>query len=335
LHNPDQLDKKHLPNNLEVKRRDKMKTRTAHQLSTPVSRGHALTTLFCAAILVFLTSTAPAVPTVDGIFTPSDGYTNVQSISFQLQNGTMVPNPGTMAWTTDAQGNAYVAFVQPLSINDNTYGANAVGWGTGGKKGGHSFGNLTGSDKAHFDLTNGAGQHVLSFNLDYITASTSASSGFASLGVNGGDGGIAGFGIAGLGKSGTGIGNAASILQWGTSLGYNLNTLGFKTFTTDSPATTPVHLNPDGTIDYSQGYTDPANAHGWVFNIEYEVEIAASAFGPSGFGSVTTPAAHDSPSKFGQNTIVVVPEAPTYVLVCVGATLAFFVRMRLKSKALH
>jgi hypothetical protein len=31
----------------------------------------------------------------------------------------------------------------------------------------------------------------------------------------------------------------------------------------------------------------------------------------------------------------VVPEAPTYVLVCVGATLAFFVRMRLKRKALR
>ena len=30
-----------------------------------------------------------------------------------------------------------------------------------------------------------------------------------------------------------------------------------------------------------------------------------------------------------------VPEAPTYVLVCVGATLAFFVRMRLKRKAIR
>jgi hypothetical protein len=309
-----------------------MKIRIAHQLLTPISRGHALTALFSAAILVSISAMASATPTVDGVFTASDGYTNVQSISFQLQNGTMVPNPGTMAWTTDAQGNVFVAFVQPLSINDNTYGTNAVGWATGGKKGGHTFGNLTGSDKAHFDFTNGAGQNVLSFNLDYITASTSASSGFASLGVNGGDGGIAGFGVAGLGKTSTGIGNAASVLQWGTSLAYNLNTLGFKAFTTNSPATTPA-LNPDGTIDYSKPYADPATAPGWVYNIEYEVEVAASAFGPSGFGSVTTPAAHDSPSKFGQNTIIVVPEAPTSVLVCVGATLAFFVRMRLKRKA--
>jgi len=34
----------------------------------------------------------------------------------------------------------------------------------------------------------------------------------------------------------------------------------------------------------------------------------------SGFGSVTVPFAHDSPSKFGQNTIIAVPEATNYLV---------------------
>ena len=92
-----------------------------------------------------------------------------------------------------------------------------------------------------------------------------------------------------------------------------MNVLGFKTFITYSPETTPAR-NPDGSIDYSKPYANPANAPGWVYNIEYEFEIAASAFGPSGFGSVTVPFAHDSPSKFGQNTIIAVPEATNYLM---------------------
>jgi hypothetical protein len=285
-----------------------------------------LGTILCAAAFFALSSPLSAV-VVDGIFDPSEGYTNVSSMSFQLQNGTTVQNPGTLSWTTDAQGNVYVAFVTPLSINDNTYGANSIGWGTKG----HTFSNLTGSDKAHFDFYNAAGQAVLAFNLDYISATTATAnknSGYASLGVNGGDGGItSATGLAGLsgGKKGGsgGIGQASSILAWGTSIDYNLNHvagngsstaagLGFSSFTTNSPATTAA-LNPDGTIDYSKPYADPTNAHRWAYNISYEVEISASAFGASGFGSVLVPAAHNSPSKFGENTIVVVPEFGNYI----------------------
>ena len=255
-----------------------------------------------------LSSTASAV-VVDGFFDPNEGYTNVQSLMFQLDNGTMVKEAGTLAWTTDSQGNVFVAFVQPLSINDNTYGANSIGWDAGKKGGSHSFSNLVGSDKAVFNLTNGAGQ-AFTYTLDYISQSSSAPSGYASLGVAGGDGSVGGGGKKGSTTPGGAVGD---VVQWGTSLDYNLNKLGFKTFLTDSPATTPAH-NPDGSIDYSKPYANPANAPGWVYNIEYEFEISAAAFGPSGFGSVTVPYAHDSPSKFGQNTIIAVPEATNYLV---------------------
>lgn len=255
----------------------------------------AVCTVLIAASLA-VSSTASAV-VVDGVFTPADAYAHVQPISFQLDNGTMVADTGTLAWSTDAQGNVYVAFVQPLSINDNSYGVNAIGWvDNKGKAKKHSFGNLTGSDKGHFDFYNNAGQLVLSFDLDYI--SKGANNTYTSLGVTGGDGKVK-------------TGSSSNVLQWGTSLSYNLNTLGHSSFTTDSPATTPA-LNPNGTIDYSHPYADPTSAPGWVYYISYEVKVSSAAFGASGFGSVVVPYAHDSPSKFGQNQIVVVPEASTY-----------------------
>jgi hypothetical protein len=292
------------------------------QISTAFSRSRTATIFFSAVAFLAVSATASAV-VVDGVFDPNEGYTNVQTITFQLQDGTMVGNPGTLAWTTDAQGNVYVAFVQPLSINDNTYGTNAIGWGSKG----HKFSDLTGSDKGEFDLTNGAGQTFI-YTLDYLTASKTAPSGYASLGVSGGDGSVGKSGIKGV----TGGGQVSDVLAWGTSLDYNLNHLGFSSFTTNSPATTPA-LNPDGTIDYSKPYADPASASGWVYNIEYEVEISASAFGPSGFAGVTVPFAHDSPSKFGQNTIIVVPEAANYLvglvaIVILGVSHLTFLRRK-------
>lgn len=311
--------------------------------------------LVVGCALATLGSTASA-SIVDGVLSPGDNYQHTTALNFQLDNGTMVKDSGTLAWSVDTSGNVFVLFIQPLSINDNTYGTNSIGWntGTGGKKGGgggggHTFGNLTGSDKAHFDFTNGAGASVLSFNLDYLSSSSGAKSGFASLGVNGGDGGITsatstGGGKKGGGGGGTGIGNAADILAWGTSLDYNLNStaghgasnapgLGHSTFTTNSPATTPAR-NPDGSIDYSKPYANPADASGWVYYISYEVEVSAAAFGPSGFGTVVVPYAHDSPSKFGENTIIVVPEPSTYLggLALIAFLIAAHARAVLKKK---
>ena len=48
----------------------------------------------------------------------------------------------------NAAGDIAIAYDQFPAPNDNSYGVNAVGWGTNG----HTFGNLTGSDKAGFQI---------------------------------------------------------------------------------------------------------------------------------------------------------------------------------------
>src|SRR6185436_3811032 len=48
---------------------------------------------------------------------------------------------------------------------DNTYGTGAIGW-----PGGHSFSNLTGSDKLQLALYDGSNTKKLEFAMDYISA---------------------------------------------------------------------------------------------------------------------------------------------------------------------
>lgn len=264
----------------------------------------------------------------DGIVSPGE-YANMQSLFFfDQQKGTIVAEPGELYWQVDpATNSVYAAFVMPRTINDNTYGVNSIGWGTKT----HTFGNLTGSDKGQFDFYNANGTKVLSFNLDYLTSASGktpppgetpvvAQDGktYASLGVLGGDGGMI-------------IGNAGSVLDWGTSLSYNFNVLGYG-LTVDSPSAQGVPLldangnpvyqvdskgkiitdkqgNPIPAIDYTQGYVnvDP-NYAGWQFDVIYEVQVSLDAFGAAGFGLVDFPQAHNSPSKLGQNTLPQIPE---------------------------
>jgi hypothetical protein len=49
------------------------------------------------------------------------------------------------------------------------------------------------------------------------------------------------------------------------------------------------------------------------FAVEYQIEITNDAFGQFGFGSLFVPFAHNSPSKVGQNTVMVIPEPSTYM----------------------
>ena len=61
-----------------------------------------------------------------------------------------------------------------------------------GAQQGHTFSDLTSSDKAGFQILRPNGTIAVSFNIDYITASTLGSppSGYKSLGPFGGDGSI-------------------------------------------------------------------------------------------------------------------------------------------------
>ncbi len=175
----------------------------------------------------------------------------------------------TLDVTTDlTTGNVVVKVSQSRTVNDNSYGANSsVFWGTKV----HTFQNLLGSDKAEFVFTNGDGDVVAQFELDYISAVPSTllgtyPSGFGTLGVSGGDGKMR-------------VGNPAHVVSYTTSLSDNLNQHpSFRGYTTDSP---------------------PEGFAGWDFVNAYTVEIAAAAFGGSGFGSVSVPALHNSPSASG------------------------------------
>lgn len=111
-------------------------------------------------------------------------------------------------------GDISIIFDQFPAPNDNSYGTNSIGWGTKG----HQFKDLTGSDKAGFQIINPTGTVKVSFNVDYITSSTLGSppSCYKSLGPFGGDGSIVTNSTPPLTSDGTTI-------QWDTSMARDLN----------------------------------------------------------------------------------------------------------------
>jgi len=169
-----------------------------------------------------------------------------------------------------------VTYRQSRDLVDNVYGVPATDPASGWPPRTHTFGNFTGSDKAIFRFTDASGVVVLEFKADYITASTKYLSGFGTLGVTGGDGGMI-------------MGSAASVLSVSTTISTNLNqSPAFYGFTTNSP--TPESSYP--TWDYVDGYT---------------VVVSGATFGASGFGNVTVPSVHNSPAKIGSNEALPTP----------------------------
>jgi hypothetical protein len=203
-------------------------------------------------------------------------------------------------WIVESAQNVEVVHVR-LTLNpsfvDNTYGLNAIGWGAamaapggkpkpmgmkGGKgKSGHTFKDLVGSDHAEFKLSDAAGNLSLHFKLDYISESPTAPSGYATLGVTGGEGKML-------------VGDAASIVAASTSLDRDLNACNLGQYTTDSPAT-------------DDDYTPNAAASAWDYRVVYDVWVKQDAFGSAGFGSALVDFVHASPSKLGENTVDVIP----------------------------
>jgi hypothetical protein len=135
------------------------------------------------------------------------------------------------------------------------------------------------SDHALFDLSDRSGNVVLSFNLDYISSQSSAPSGYATLGVDGGDGNMI-------------TGDASAIAYASTSLDRDLNACGYGSYTVDSP-TTDSNYTPN-----------PATPH-WDYRVVYDVWVKQSAFS-GGFGEATIPYVHASPSK----TDATIPVSP-------------------------
>ena len=119
------------------------------------------------------------------------------------------------------------------------------------------------------------------FRIDYLSASGAVASGFASLGVSGGEGQLI-------------SGDPAHVLASTTSLDRNLNACGLGSFTEDSPETDAL-------------YTPNPGASDWDYRVSYEIWIATAAFGTSGFGSALIDNVHASPSKAPGDTVTVLP----------------------------
>ena len=259
-----------------------------------------------AAILA--ASEACGGPIIDGRFDPAEGYTWGRSFDLAVEKSSTVVSGGQLWFHLDpATGDVSVAFIQPLTLIDNTYGATAIGWGKGTAPSGknHNFRDLVGSDKAQFRFTDAAGKAVLDVFVDYISRTRNGRGTYASLGVTGGNGEV-------------NVGAAADVLAWGTSLDYNFNTLGFV-LTHDSPAT-------------DDAYTENPDFAGWVYEVIYEVRVSGNLFGAAGFGDVTVPMVHDSPNKIGKNKVFPdgggepIPEPSAIALLAVGGGLVMLRR---------
>lgn len=182
-------------------------------------------------------------------------------------------------------GNIRITFIQDTGVNDNTYGVNSQGWKPSRP---HTFKDLLNSDQATFSLTNGAGTEVLRFKVDYLSQAASATfpsgtvnypSGYGTLGVLGGDGGML-------------KGSASNILSATTSLTKNLNqSSAYYKVLVDSPA------------------PGSALAANWDNVMRYSVVVSGSAFGTAGFGKAMIVDQHNSPGKI-ENFVPQVCDSP-------------------------
>jgi hypothetical protein len=172
----------------------------------------------------------------------------------------------------DGTPQTHIRVTFALAFVDNSYGVNSIGWG----KRGHWWKDLEKSDHAEVILSDGVGADRMQFKMDYISADPSTPSGYATLGVWGGDGSMI-------------MGDEAHVLGVMTSLDRNLNVHGYSSYTVDSPPT-------------DEDYTPSAEAPLWDYRMQYDVWVDDAAFGSAGFGTVDLEYVHASPSKTSDDT---------------------------------
>ena len=203
-------------------------------------------------------------------------------------NGNPVTAGAVIVVVQQANGDVKVTYLQDFGINDNTYGTGAIGWPNG-----HTFGNLTGSDKLEFRFFDKNGNVVIDFYVDTITAANSVTvpgtgqvisypSGYGTLGPFGGDG----FMVAG---------DPNNIRTFSTSISENLN----NPLNVPKKATLIVN-SPTSLVGGNVVVNMTAAPGDWNHINNYSVVIKGSAFtAGGGFGGVAVPDQHNSPNKLG------------------------------------
>jgi SdrD B-like protein len=257
---------------------------------------------------------AQAVPLVDGKFDETEGYTVKRTLNFydgdEYKPEDLVLSGGAL-WTycDPVTKDLYVALIQPLAVNDNTYadkdGADSgpgegylAGDWAGVKDNVRPFKKLEGSDKAEFDITDSNGNVLLNFEIDYIKYKD----GILSAPLKDDDDNKITQHSTSL------LYNLAATSGVGTGLGYGTATATRSARFDYSPEIVDGYDDttvPITQVDYTLLGSDLGDPDsdlgteytGWVFASIYEFKVDGSLFEECGVGEVHS--VHNSPHKIG------------------------------------
>lgn len=289
--------------------------------------------LAVAAALAAYASAAFADPIINGV--NLSGFSTVDQVAYTKNAGkfgSVTVATGSLYLSTDAQGDVFFAFVQPIGINNNAFGSTATSgyntdpefnwpYTTSRKTGtilsGHSLSDLLASDQVNFDFLSGSSSlkgkafSAFNFNFDYAADdphSTTKIKGrtypnpypYSAIGTCGDNtyrtskNGISTCAYSQQDDGKVNVGRASWLLQYATSLSYDC-------------ALDPSYcgIGIGSTVDSPTPAQDPR----WVNTDIYEGEISAAAFGKGGFGGVDILSVNNSPSELSYSR--------TY---CIGGT---------------
>lgn len=235
----------------------------------------------------------PLMELLENRLAPASSFLSLPEFAGATVQSLFVPGTGAGAGklyvAKQANGDVSVAYEQDLGVNDNTYGVNAIGWGTKG----HTLRDLLGSDKAEFRFWDANGKLVMDFYQDYVSQGGATPSGYTSFGARAEEGKML-------------LGDVGWLTDWDTGQARNLNT--FKQLY-GSTTVAGVNLLLDSPpADANFNPTNPSVFSAWDYHDWFRVRISAAAFGSAGFGKVSVVDQHNSPSKNGVNSFT--PEPP-------------------------